>query len=488
MSLKNKKIFFLFIFTLTFILISFSFVSSVAMIAPSNFTNASGTIAVNCSAGTSLNVVVNATLWVNYTGGTPSVLAWGADTSPLVNTSENQTFFSNNSVIISGLTDASSYEFWCEFENRTVVSHSFNATRNGSIGIDNTAPFVLINSFLTSNTSSRAYNVSSDVPVNVYVADATLSSGYPYANCIFNLNGTNESVSISNNWCNATNINTTGLSDGNAWLRIWVNDSAGNFALNKTYGVEIDSTNPLVEVSCSDVTVGDAFPCSCSRSDSESGMNVSRDAISSTSPENLGVPSSTGTYTYTCTIYDNSSNVYVADATYIVTSGSNTGSNEGSSTTKWFTNSISEEFFESGYRSQIGAKNRIQVQIQGQKHYIGVVSLSGEEVTVEIASDPMQVVLSAGEDVKVDVDEDGFYDVYVLLHEIVGTKADLTILKINEEIPEEKQGESINTSGEILGQEEEIPEEKNLDWLWIVLLIVVLIAIAFGGKKLFKKK
>ncbi len=98
--------------------------------------------------------------------------------------------------------------------------------------------------------------------------------------------------------------------------------------------------------------------------------------------------------------------------------------------------------------------------------------------------------MAVGEDAKVDVANDGFYDVYVLLNSIVNNKANVTIQKIHEEIPEEKQDSAVDTSGEVKGKEvsnENRTEKKSFTWLW-VLIIVILIGIFSWWFMIRKKK
>ena len=89
-------------------------------------------------------------------------------------------------------------------------------------------------------------------------------------------------------------------------------------------------------------------------------------------------------------------------------------------------------------------------------------------------------LLGIGEEAKVDVTDDGFYDIYVILNAIANNKANVTMQKIHEEIPA-KEG-PVTTTGELEeGEEKEEAEEKDLTLLWIIIGIVVLVAIIGGG-------
>ena len=78
--------------------------------------------------------------------------------------------------------------------------------------------------------------------MNISVSDAGTSP----STCKIDINGTNQTVSVSSGWCNITNGFLTNLADGNRTINVYANDSANNFGLNNSYVVDIDITNPLI--------------------------------------------------------------------------------------------------------------------------------------------------------------------------------------------------------------------------------------------------
>ena len=66
---------------------------------------------------------------------------------------------------------------------------------------------------------------------------------------------------------------------------------------------------------------------------------------------------------------------------------------------------------------------------------VGVVEVNSSAVTINISSDPQQATLSEGETKKFDVTEDDYYDIQITLNDISGSKANLTVKSIYEEIP-----------------------------------------------------
>ena len=122
---------------------------------------------------------------------------------------------------------------------------------------------------------------------------------------------------------------------------------------------------------------------------------------------------------------------------------------------------------------------------------MGVKEIKENSVIIEIASEPILIELNIGEDAKVNVNKDNYYDVYVKLNNITNSKANLILNYIHEEIPEENKG-SVETSGKIIDEEEIFEEaEKNKLWLGIsigVLIVFVVVFIVQYLKKNKKKK
>ena len=93
-------------------------------------------------------------------------------------------------------------------------------------------------------TNLTLSNNASLIDLNIHVTD-TLSS---ISKCFVNINGTNQTISASGNWCNSSSIYLTGLSEGNHQITVYANDSANNFALNNSYFIQIDNTIPALEI------------------------------------------------------------------------------------------------------------------------------------------------------------------------------------------------------------------------------------------------
>lgn len=351
-----------------------------------------------------------------------------------------------------------------------------NSTRNISVYVDRTAPTATLPEY--TNATAKNANTST-LTLNISVADAL--SGLTGSACIFDINGTNQTVFASSGWCNTTNGNLTGLANGNQTVSVYVNDTVGNLVLNNSFVVFMDSTNPSSSAACSPTTVstGDVVTCACTGADTGSGVNAALTTAESTPSTSL-----TGSFDYGCSITDVAGNVATSTATYIVeqSPGGNSG---GSTTTSGWTNTytVTASLFESGYSKALSVNTRLRVSIEGENHHIGVKSLTATQATIEIASDPVEILLEIGEDAKIDVTGDNFYDIYALLNSVGNNQANITILKINEAVPETNQDTGVDTTGQITGQEEEqIPESRSLTWLWVLIILVVIVGIIFYFK------
>lgn len=486
--MDNKKIF---IFVLTglfaiFLLQSVSAAANVTLVTPANYTNSTGTMNINCTTG--MHNALFAIIWYNYTHGVADGSV-GANVTGGWNLTNQTTVaagiarnFTNSSVIISGFNDATNYSFWCEVANTSGIHENSSigimiTGNNSNIAIDNTAPAITLPVY----TNATAKKNSTTLTLNISVIDATI--GLNWSMCLIDVNGTNQTIVASAGWCNGT-IGLRGLTDGYHTLQVYVNDTVNNIGLNESFVVQADTTAPVVSASCSplSVIVGNTVTCSYSGSDATSGINSSLTTVDSSTPD----VSVAGTFTYSCSFTDNAGNSASTSVTYIVRSSDSGGTTESPA---WLgTHGVSDEAFEKGYTREIGAKQRVRVRVGTAYHYIGVLSLTETKATIEITSDPIQVILGIGEDVKVDVTDDGFYDIYVILNSIANNKADVTMQKIHEEIPAEEG--PVTTTGELEGEEEEEEEEAeetDLTWLWIAIGVVVLAAIIGGGIVVKKK-
>jgi len=480
-----------------FILVLIGFIAFVfattTVVSPVTGGNYSGTMLLNCTTTINASTVsYNVTFYYNASGGATGTV--NNLTETIWNDTADDGVFNYTSADISWLSDVLRlYNITCYADNGTDQEFA-SATAN--ITIDNTAPNVTFSGI--TNTVNNG-NYSGTMVINVSVSDATIGIDSVYFN-ITNSTGDQHNFTLASTpgggYYNIS-VDTTGFTDGLFNVTVWANDTQLN-NLNNTEKIQItiDNTAPTVAFTCTptSVLVGDTVTCSCSGSDATAGVNSTTYTASPST-------ANTGTYTQNCIVVDTAGNQATASASYTIElSGSGVSSSGGSGTTSTFTYSktipqTAQEFSEikkietsSFSGGGLKVKERVKIKINAEEHFVGVRSITETSAVIEIASDPVQVELDIGEDAKVDIDDDGYYDIYVKLNGIASGKADVTIEYLNEVIPEE--GGAVETTGEDITPVEkeeasEISSTKSMAWLyWIIGIIIVLIIVWIVIKKM----
>jgi len=349
---------------------------------------------------------------------------------------------------------------------------------------------------IVSPTAGNNYSGSS-LLVNVSINDSWGS----IASVVFMLvNGTNGSMitnyTASNSgfdYWNAT-INISNHANETHNITIYARDNSGN--VNKTVMINkiiFDNVKPSSISLASSSSTRTSLTISITAEDGLSGItscSADRGDASITGSGGSYTMTETGltcstSYQYIVTCTDSAGNTESSGATPFSTASCSSSVVGGSTPKAWtMTYKPSNEQINTGYTKSLSAKHKVEFTVSSETHYVGIKSLTASSATVEFASDPIEVVLDIGEDAKVDVTDDGFYDIYVILNAISNNKADVLVQGINEEIPiiEGEEPSSIDTSGDVIEPEEApapISEpESNLTWLWVVLGIIVIAGVA----------
>jgi len=124
------------------------------------------------------------------------------------------------------------------FDNWTEANYTFKVaalntsgveganSTNVSLTVDRTAPTVTLPFYANATKKRNATSLT----LNISVTDS--GSGLTGSACIVDVNGTNQTVAITNGmWCNTTSGGLTGLADGNRTIRVYVNDTINNLAI-----------------------------------------------------------------------------------------------------------------------------------------------------------------------------------------------------------------------------------------------------------------
>jgi len=434
---------------------------------------------------TTLNITVanGTTLWGATILTNNTNLTCGTYNSTYANcTGFNAASFVNFNITLNMTLNASSLE-----QNHTVTfifADNFTSTNTTRmlIEVDGISPTITTPFYAWYMNQTSIKNSTSDqLKLNISVSDSGSGGGH----CYTNINGTNQTFAVSSGWCNFTVGNLTGLANGNRTLNLYINDSVNNLIVNSTLVLQIDTVGPVVSHSCTPepVTQGSTLTCTCTATDATSGVNSTQQVF--TANPSTG---DTGSYNSQCTQYDYGGTKTESLAAYNVVGGNSNsggGSGGGSSGTTWTTQTITDAVLAKGFIAQLAQNNRVKFTVAGASHTVGVISVTTTKATIEIASDPVRVTLAPGEDAKVDLNGDGYYDIKVVLNSIMGTKADLTITKINEVVPAEQES-SVETTGEVEETVVAEPASGNKAWIWIVVVIVLVLII--GGAAAKKKK
>jgi hypothetical protein len=139
--------------------------------------------------------------------------------------------------------------------------------------------------------------------------------------------------------------------------------------------------------------------------------------------------------------------------------GSSGPSTAGSLMIRWRnTITISEEDFINGLNVSLREKWRCKTSIDDNTYYIGVFDLTSTTVTASIGL--QEKVISIGEEWKVDVNNDNYYDVLVKLNSIKGYNADLYIKKIHEVATAKTVGKAVDFNDKEPNKEPKSVNEK----------------------------
>ncbi len=105
-------------------------------------------------------------------------------------------------------------------------------------------------------------------------------------------------------------------------------------------------------------------------------------------------------------------------------------------------------------------------------HSLTINEILEESVNLTIASEPVNLMLFVGEEVKLNLTDSEYYDLYIKLESIEQNNANITIKEIKEAIfvqPEE-------------------PEEESRDYPWMIISLIVIIFVIISVYFLRKNK
>jgi len=511
----QKKLWLFLVFGIILVICSYSVmaafeltINNVTMSNPTTRGNYSGTLAVSCTS--KMSHTSNVTFAFNNTAGGAIGINASNMLAIVTNTSLNQTEFTATvSLNITSLPPGANYNISCYADTKNGTNNYTSWASAGLIRIDSTAPNVT--SFTVQGTTNY-YNFSGAAGALVYLnatVNDNLDGNWNISSVTFNItdsdgnlvgvyNATNSS-SVAH-WYNCT-LNSSDITNGVYNVTVFAKDISGSLNSSETvYSIIFDksvwsaltitkssSTKTSLNLTISVTDVGNSRAAKCT-------VNRAGATVTGTGGTQYLAESSLdcgSTYSYIVTCADYAGNSRAASAFSFETLSCSTGSVSssggagGTATTTWAnTQVLTDTQFEAGYTKELSTQERFKVTVGSLAHHVGVKSLTATKATIEIASDPVTVELDVGEEAKVNVNSDGFYDIYVKLNSIANNKADVTIKKINEAIP--AGAGNVSTTGEVGGEETGTEEggattAGGFNWnLWIIVIVVLVILIALG--------
>jgi len=125
-----------------------------------------------------------------------------------------------------------------------------------------------------------------------------------------------------------------------------------------------------------------------------------------------------------------------------------------------------------------------------EKHSMTIEKINNDSVILLFQSEPVKIELRVNESKKVDLQEDGVYDILVKLNSIVNSKAYITLTPINElveEIVNEGRVDEPWKEGKTEEEIKQIEKKSNLTY-WIILGILIFILGLISFRFFLKKR
>ena len=176
--------------------------------------------------------------------------------------------------------------------------------------------------------------------------------------------------------------------------------------------------------------------------------------------------------------------------------GGNHGGGGGGS--KTLVQSVGESQMLSGYTQSLSKGNKLTFRLQdNSSHSLTLMALDSSSINLTLASNPFNVTLTIGQELKINLSSSEYYDLYLRLNSITNNKANITIQSISESILVKTKIEPItgNLTKYPSVESTEVEDNPNnyitYSIIIIVLVIFILIIINFARKdknKSFKKK
>ena len=331
-----------------------------------------------------------------------------------------------------------------------------------------------------------------------------------------------QAPTVKLNSSNVTEIEWQSSTQWTGWYNFTSLDIEGNYTINVTAAKDtagntmaedtsnwfvLDITNPTVTVSSSEAspTTSDTTIILGNATDNTGGSGIASVTVNGANATTLNT--TTGAYSksvelivgsnaITVIAYDNAGNSITDTSVSVTRTAVTTPSSSGGGSVTY--TSVSEQGTSITLR-----KGFIKTfTLTGKYHTIKGVEIGADYATFIVASTPVTVTLNLLESKKLDLDNDGYYDLHITLDEIKSSIAYMTLKHINESItaeageqPEEVPEETPEEVPEEVPEEtpevpEEVPKEEippakpNIG----VIIVLVIALLALVGLLIYRRK
>jgi subtilisin family serine protease len=380
----------------------------------------------------------NATLYV-----------WNSS-NDIINSSEtnNVTGTSNQTSFTIQLPRKDTYYWNClVYDNE---SHSGFADENFTLNIE---------SISMNLTSPENNSYSNQDPVN-FTCQAESIETYSLTNITFYLwNSSNDLVynqteDISGS-LNQTVFNYTLVEDTYHWNCLGFNNNSDNSLAVNNLTITYDNTNPNITL----ISPADSAEYTSDSQEITFSYNVSddhdvncslivNDIIESTNSSiNQSITQSfsdtftPGDYNWKISCTDLAGNeANSSERSFSVEEDDGGGGGGGGGGGSAITHKPTEEQANKGYNGALKAKDKIEFKDKSsQKHTLTVNSFSSSSAQITVQSEPVTLILSTGEEKKINLTSSAYYELYVKYHGMTNNRANITLKTIYELIPESEK-------------------------------------------------
>ena len=167
------------------------------------------------------------------------------------------------------------------------------------------------------------------------------------------------------------------------------------------------------------------------------------------------------------------------------------GEEENTSTEDFDEYNLSDKEIEKGVSKNLNSGDIVYFNIKNSSHELNVNDVEGLGANITIKSKIFTFVLGIGESKKIDFDSDKYYDLVVKLNSISSDEANITLKKINEEIPTKRTFFNEPTESNTPSKEDSSENSllKNPGFFGFIFILIILLAfLLFEFKNYLEKK